>query len=254
MKSLRSSLREAEGMGEPLPPVWQEFVQLGVEFRRGSLCLVAAAPGIGKSLVANTLAVRARTPSLYFSADTDAYTVSTRIGAMLLGDTINNMESRLSEDVVAARLASLDYLRWCFDPSVDIDRIVDDVRAFDMLYGEPPHLIVIDNLSNMFSPEPNPYLAHRFNMEALNILAKETGACVVVLHHLTGEYESGDRPPPMGSIEGKIAKLPGLVLTMFRGKYGDIGVCVCKNRFGPAEPGGGLRCYLKADLERVRIG
>lgn len=242
-------------MGDPLPTVWREFMDLGIEFRRGMLCLIAAAPGVGKSLVANTLAVRAGAPCLYFSADTDAYTVSTRIGAMLTGDTIHNVENRLSADeVVQQRLAALDYIRWNFDASIDIDKIVLDVKAFDIMYGEPPHLIVIDNLSNMFSTEPNPYLAHRFNVEALNILAKETGACVLVLHHLTGEYEGGEIPPPQSALEGKVAKLPGLVLTMFRGKYGDLGVCVCKNRFGPADPSGRMRTYLKADMERVRIG
>ena len=252
MRSLVSSLRDDLGAGQPLPVVWKDLMQQGVEFRRGMLCLIAAAPGVGKSLLGNTIAIRAHVPTLYFSADTDAYTTSTRLTAMLTGQTIN--ESERSLDKMQVRLGDIDWIRWNFNPSVDIAEIVEDVRAFDMQFGSPPDLIIIDNLSNMFSAEANPYLAHRFNMEALNILARESGACVLVLHHLVGEWESGDRPPPQSSIEGKVAKLPGLVLTLWNGKFGDIGVAICKNRFGPADAGGRMRVFLSADKERVRIG
>lgn len=254
MRSLSSSLRDSEGMGEPIPGVFRELVEAGVEFRRGMLCLIAAAPGVGKSVLAVNLALRAHVPSLYLSADTDAYTTSTRVGAAITGLTVAETEVAIANGGIKDRLADIDYLRWSFDASMDIKGIVEEVRAFDVLFGSPPELIVVDNLSNMYSDEPNPYLAHRHNVEALNILARETGACVLVLHHLVGEYEAGDTPPPQSALEGKVAKLPGLVLTLFRGKYNDMGVCIVKNRFGPADPGGRLRCYLGADMERVRIG
>lgn len=254
MRSLVSSLKDDAEAGQPLPTVFAQLSEMGVEFRRGMLVLIAAAPGVGKSLLGVTLAVRAGAPSLYLSADTDAYTTSTRIGALLTGHTIHEVEIKIKNGELRDKLSSLDYIRWSFNASMDINNIVEDVKAFDTMYGAPPELIVVDNLSNMFSDEPNPYLAHRHNTEALNILARETGACVVVLHHLVGEYEGGDRPPPQSAIEGKVAKLPGLVLTLFRGKYGDMGVCVVKNRFGPADPGGRMKTYLPSDFQRVKIG
>ena len=254
MRSLVSSLIDDDGAGIPIPTVFAGLSELGVEFRRGMLCLIAAAPGVGKSLLGVTLAVRAGVPTLYHSADTDAYTTSTRIGALLTGHTIGEIEAMIKDQSLRDKLSTLEQIRWSFNASMDISEIVENVKAFDVQFGAPPELIVIDNLSNMFSEEANPYLAHRHNMEALNILARETGACVLVLHHLVGEYESGDVPPPQSSIEGKVAKLPGLVLTLFRGKYGDMGVCVVKNRFGPADPGGRMRCYLPSDFQRVKIG
>jgi hypothetical protein len=87
----------------------------------------------------------------------------------------------------------------------------------------------------------------------LKELAAECGAAVLVLHHLTGEYESSDRPAPLGALIGKVSKPATLVLTLFRGDYGDVGVCVVKNRFGKADPRGYMRVYLETNLERMSV-
>lgn len=256
MLTLSSALSVTSNAGEPLPPVWEQFVQQGVDFRQGQLVVIAAGPGGGKSVLAVNLVVRARVPALYVSADTDHFTTGMRVASLLSGQTLSVVEAGMKgteAEKYDRLIADVDYVRWAFESTPTVDDIRDDVEAFAHVYGCYPQIVVVDNLMNVYSDEEdNTGLRH--NIEALNILARESGACVVVLHHITGEYESGDRPPALGALIGKVGKMPSLVLTMFRGQYNDIGVCVVKNRFGPADPRGYLRVYLPADLERVRVG
>lgn len=259
MRLLASALAEAGAAGEPLPAVWREFVEQGVEFRRGGVTLIGAAPGGAKSVLALRLAVMAGVPTLYHSADTDAFTVSTRLASMLSGDPVTLVAAALQENNQHPKYRKLvdgvKHIQFDFLPNPSIDDVAENVKAFEILYGEMPHLIVVDNLRNMYSAHHEETPAFRENMELLSILAIESKAAVIVLHHLTGAYEGGELPPDQGAFEGKIAKLPSMALTMFRGKYGDIGVCVVKNRFGPADSmGKRVRCYLDTDLERMRLG
>lgn len=254
MRSLVGALRVSANIGDPLPTVFVELMQMGVEFRRGSVALIASAPGVGKSIFANVLALRARVPTLYLSADTDAFTVATRVGAHMTRRTTTEIEQEVGSPEFRERIQKLDWIRWGFDSNMDIEDIARQVEAFDVMYGEPPWLLVVDNLSSMTSDEGNPFLAHRYNVEMLNVLARETGACVVVLHHLTGFYESGNVPPDQGSLEGKVAKVPSLVLGLFNGNAGDLGVTIVKNRFGDADAGGKLRVFLTVDKSRLQIG
>lgn len=256
MISLATALSQVSEAGEPLPPIWEEFVQNQVDFRQGQLVVVAAGPGGGKSVFAVNLVVRTGEPALYVSADTDHFTTGLRVGALLSGDPLPRVEQAMKAgqgERYERLIGRLEHVRWAFESSPTIDDIKDDVQAFGLMYGCYPKLVVIDNLMNIYSDEEdNTGLRH--SIESLNILARESGACVVVLHHTTGEYESGDVPPSLGALMGKVGKMPSLVLTMFRGRGGDLGICVVKNRFGPADPRGYMRIYMKADLERVRIG
>lgn len=254
--TLSSALSRASQAGEPLPSVWPELVQEGVEFRRGQLVVIAAGPGGNKSVFAVNLAVRAHVPALYISADTDHATTGVRVASLLSGDPTPAVEAGMKGDQAEKyerMIESLDYIRWAFETSPTVEDIRDDVEAFAHVYGCYPELVIVDNLINVYSDEED-NTALRHSIEALNILARESGACVVVLHHLTGAYESGDSPPNLGALIGKVGKMPSLVLTMFRGEYGDLGICIVKNRFGPADPRGFMRCYIRTDQQRMRIG
>ena len=55
----------------PLPDVWKNLVKQSIKFRRGQVCMVAAAPNAGKSMFALIYAIKANVPTLFFSADTD---------------------------------------------------------------------------------------------------------------------------------------------------------------------------------------
>lgn len=257
MITLSNALAQVSTAGEPLPPLWPEFVQQGVSFRQGNLVVIAAGPGGNKSVLAMNLVVRSGVPALYVSADTDQFTTGLRAAALMSGDPLPRVEAAMKtpEGEKYRRLIEQisRHVQWVFDGSPSIDDIRDEVEAFGLVYGCFPQLIVIDNLMNIYSDEED-HTAMRHNIEAFNILARESGACVVVLHHLVGEYESGEKPPSLSALIGKVGKMPSLVLTLFRGQFGDLGVCICKNRYGPADPRGNLRVYLSTNPEKARIG
>ena len=58
--------------------------------------MVAAAPNAGKSMFALVYAIKAKVPTLFFSADTDAATVMLRASAHLAGHTQETVENQIS--------------------------------------------------------------------------------------------------------------------------------------------------------------
>lgn len=219
--------------------------------------MLASGPGGGKSAVALTIAYRSRVPTLIIAPDSDAYTSFTRLGAMISGDTTSQVEAAIREGR-AEKYESLvaetnDYIRWDFGGDPGIEDVVESVEAFGHLYGEYPHLLIVDNLGDIYSDNDNENTGLKHNLHLLKQLAGESNAATIALHHLTGEYESGDIPPPLSALIGKVSKPSSLVITLFRARYGDVGCCIVKNRFGEADPRGNSRVYLDADLERMRI-
>jgi predicted ATP-dependent serine protease len=82
MKTLKRSINKAEVGGEPLPPAFAAFERAGIILRRAEVTVIAGTPGAGKSSVALAMAARAKLPTLYFSADTNAHTMAMRLIAM----------------------------------------------------------------------------------------------------------------------------------------------------------------------------
>jgi replicative DNA helicase len=228
-----------------------------VHIRQAQLTLVAAAPGIGKSVFALTEAVETRVPTLYFSADSDAFVCYTRVAAMVTGWTVTDIETQIENGHTAtidAKLNGLEHLRLNFDPSPSIDDIEDDTRAFALTYGEWPRLIVVDNLSNVYNDTGGEgYQSLEATCDFLHQLARETGAAIIALHHVTGQHEDGTTPPPMSGLRGKVSKIPAMILNLFKPAEGQLGVAVVKNRTGRADPSGGMVIYLNAELDRMKL-
>ena len=70
----------------------------------------------------------------------------------------------------------------------------------------------------------------------LHDLARNTDACVLVLHHVSesNEYGDGTNPPPRRAIQGKVSQLPSLQITLGYDPVGKLlKVAAVKNRFGP---------------------
>ena len=252
MRTLGGAYASNKDAGQTLPDVYQAWVENDVQLRRGQLHIIASGPGCGKSILALTLAVRAGVPALMISPDSDPYTSYSRAAAMLTGHTTHVVEQRLDEYGGVIR-EQLEHIRWEFEQAPSLVEITEGVNAFAHLYGEYPHLIVVDNLGNVYGDSDDDMVSLRHSVEHLKVLAAESSAAVVVLHHLTGEYESSDIPPPLRALIGKVSKAAAVVITLFRGKYGDIGCCIVKNRFGPADPRGFTRCYLNTDLDRMKV-
>jgi RecA-family ATPase len=224
----------------PLPDVWKSLVStdVNVKFRRGQVCMVAAAPNAGKSMFALVYAIKANIPTLFFSADTDTATVMIRTAAHLSGHSQLTVETNLQKNPrhYQEYLSSMQNIQWVFDSSPSLDDIEMEIKAYIELYGIAPELIVIDNLMNVAAETDNEWAGLRAIMMELHDMARKTEACVLVLHHVSeqSEYGSPTMPPPRRAIHGKVSQLPAIILTLgYDPSQGMLRVAAVKNRFGP---------------------
>ena len=221
----------------PLPDVWESLSSKQIKFRRGQVCMVAAAPNAGKSMFALVYAIKAKVPTLFFSADTDVTTVMMRAAAHLSGHAQVSVEDNLSNDSHAydRHFTKIDHIKWVFDSSPSLDDIEMEIKAYIELYGIAPELIVIDNLMNVAAETDNEWAGLRAIMAELHDMARKTEACVLVLHHVSEQTEYGKttEPPARRAIQGKVSQLPALILTLgYDPAMGTLKVAPVKNRFG----------------------
>ena len=222
----------------PLPDVWNCLAAKHIKFRRGQVCMVAAAPNAGKSMFALIYAMKAQVPTLFFSADTDTTTVMMRAAAQSSGHTQVSVEANLSNNShhYDSHFAKFSHIKWVFDSNPSLDDIELEIKAYVELYGEAPELIVIDNLMNVSAETDNEWAGLRAIMMELHDMARKTEACVLVLHHVSeqSEYGNPSNPPARRAIHGKVSQLPALILTLgYDPSQQVLRVAAVKNRFGP---------------------
>jgi replicative DNA helicase len=243
--------------GTPIPTVFERLKGMSAEFRFGQVHLIAAGPGTGKSILALKLALEAGIETLYFSMDSDASTQYSRAVSMVTGEQLSAVQEAVARgqtdhfDMVLNRAR---HIRFVFDSNPSLDEVNDHCLAFGYAMGMWPKLIIVDNLSDLFTDsEETSGLIEA--MEWLAALARKTGACIVALHHLTGEYDSGDMVAPLSALRGKISKKPVLVLTLNRvpENPGVLNVAIVKNRGGIANARGNHACWLMMDLSRMWV-
>lgn len=242
-------MKSSKGTGVPLPVVFKGLGEFGALFRRGQTSLILGAPGGGKSALATHLALFQDytgdgdfVPTLYFSADSDESTLGDRATAAIVQKDVKKVHELLRADdepTWKAQEEATSHIWINFNPSPSLDDIADEVDAYCYANGDYPHFIVIDNIMNVNAngggamEMSNLYSA----MEAFNILARETGSHVMVLHHATGEFTNGDVIIPRSGTMGKIDKVPRLMLTLHRTDVdGIMGISVVKNSNGPSDP------------------
>lgn len=243
----------------PLPDVWTGLAANQMKFRRGQVCMVAAQPNAGKSMFAFIYAIKANVPTLFFSADTDVATATIRAAAHLTQHPQVLVEQNLdlTSEYYRYQLSQIRHIRWVFDPSPTLDDIEAEVKAYVELYGIPPEMIVVDNLSNVVAEQENEWSGLRAIMTEFHHLARTTEACVLVLHHTSEQSEFGKQndPPPRRSIHGKISQLPSMILTLgFNPNDGVLKVAAVKNRFGPHSADGTLYTELFVNYSTCQIG
>ena len=242
--------------GDPLPTVWNTLEAKGINFLRGQLCLICAAPGVGKSALILAYAVKARVPTFYFSADSDSFTVLTRMLSIETGCPLSESTERVrnQQDVELE-----DLIRFSFESSPTLENLKTSLESYEEVYGDFPALIVVDNVTNVLTDlnEEDPFAGLEVLMEQLHGLARLTGACVVGLHHVLGQYNDGATPIPLSGIKGQIARVPEVVLTLHRvcSSYGpdSFRVSAVKNRSSKADPSGLDWAALEFDGSRMLI-
>ncbi len=261
MMTITSAARSKGSVGSPLPITIPALGRQGVAFREGELSLIAGASGIGKTVIAQWNAVFSHVPTLYMSADSHQGTMATRTAAMRSGLPVDICEEQIEEGVGRAwdELRAANHIRWCFDPSPSPDDILGEVAAFATAWGSYPKLIVVDNLRNIDAAGEDMGAGMQSSMKFLHELPRRTGAHVQVLHHVVGEYDSGDKIVPQGGLEQKVSKLPEVILTLHKPSFKQLRVAVIKNRnpMGrheqPASLDGSVGFYLATELSQMQI-
>ncbi|ABE67390.1 DnaB-like dsDNA helicase [Mycobacterium phage Che12] len=247
MFTLNQSLYIRGSAGDPLPDVWDALIQKGTHLRRGQLCLVCAGPGTGKSAFVLAYALKSRVPTLYFSADSDAFTQLTRSVSITTGWSLERSARAVRNEDLAEVAGDLDPIpiRFNYKASPSLDVIEESLQAYDALYEDFPHLIVVDNITNVrtdSSDGDDPFSGLESLMDYLHEMGRETGACVVGLHHVTGPFNDGDKPIPLSGIKGQIGRVPEMVLTLHRVSDGfgpdSLNVSTVKNRGGKSDASG----------------
>ena len=239
MLNLQRAWKSTTTKATPLPDVWKDLKEKQIRFRRGQVCMVAAAPNAGKSMFALIYAIKANVPTLFFSADTDIATVMMRTAAHISGHNQTLVEENLNKNsrYYDAKFEQVKNIQWVFDSSPSLDDIELEIKAYIELYGIAPELIVIDNLMNVVAESDNEWAGLRAIMVDLHDMARQTEACVMVLHHVSeqSEYMRENKPPARRAIHGKVSQLPALILTLnyvsnlYENK---LQVAAVKNRFG----------------------
>lgn len=263
MWTLNQSAGIRGNAGVPIPVPWKAFEELGIVPRRGQLILIAAGPGIGKSAMTLTMVLEALVPSLMYSADSDAFTQLSRSIANLADMKVSAAAEMILEDRITDEIKSelrkipliIDY-----DSSPTPNDIEEILMAYYELCNEFPALIVVDNITNVVtdaSDSGDPFSGLEALMDYLHSMARQTGACVIGLHHVTGDYNNGDKAIPLNGVKGQITRVPEMVLTLHKKplENGRWILCVSpvKNRGGKADPTGQTYAELEFIGETMKV-
>ena len=255
MRTLARAVGSVDIGGEPLPSVFRTFDANKVVIRRSEISMIAGTPGAGKSTLALAIALRAKVPTLYISADTNAHTMAMRLLSMIINKPQSEAEMLLVDDVENSRKVinnSSGHIFWSFESAPTLSDLDQEVEAFEELWGCAPTLIVIDNLMDIANDGGEEFAAMRSTIKELKYLARDTNAAVLLLHH-TKESYVGNPCQPRSALQGMVAQLPALICTVGSNAPGFIAVAPVKNRYGKADPTGDTAFWLQFNPEMMDV-
>ena len=225
---------------------WQSLNVL--EPLRGSLCVVLAQPGMGKSALALNWALGINSPSCLVSLDTDLTTQAVRAAAIKSGKTMAEIKkdpkawslylSRKAEQVRA------------YDLSLSPRDILGLVNAEAEFWGVPPALTIVDNISNLV--REGDYQEYRKLFVDLHRIARIGDTFMLALHHVNRGPNPGQ---PLKMTDGQFSgeQEAEMVLGLWSKNEEFLNVSILKNRTGRADPSGQLYATLKFDRETMQI-
>lgn len=248
---------QSVALSSPLPVQNESFQRNGLVLRQGQFSLVAAAPGVGKTLFATNLSIRTRVPVLYFSADSDEWTVRQRACSILSGRTLDDVESDLGEEswqkYYGDLLRKADHIDWSFRSDLNLEYVAHRIDAFAEVRGHDPKLVILDNLGNTVTQDGgDEYAELRATCRDIQRMARGLSAHFMALHHVKGAKENGDIPIGQGDLLGNLAKIPEQVLGLNRVKDDPrvLNLTVAKNRAGKS----GLSMRVPITKETATVG
>lgn len=243
-----------EGMAAlmPLPAPWKAFAENEALFYRGEISLLAGPPGSMKTITALNVANQIAVPTLYISNDSTRYTIICRAFAMLTGHPQKVAEQIVQDNPELAFkvLKGWENIRFDFHSSPTVERMLVYGEAFRVLYGEYPHLTIVDIMMNISHDGVADQKYWQIFGE-LKELAVLWNTALVAVHH-TKEGVKPNPCPPSSAIMGMANHLQALIVTMI-GQDDSILYNVVKNRNGASAPAGDRPFQLPVEPAKCRI-
>lgn len=232
----RAVTRGAVGV-DPLPALFASWNERGIRFYPKNVHMIAGRPGSFKTTVALNAIVNLGLPTLGFSNDSDDLTVASRLLAMSTGKTTDQMEEWINQNAeeAGAALRRFDFLSWNFLPNPTLDDIWLETYAYAEMHGQWPKVILIDILKNVAAEFGDEWGSLREVMIQSLVLARETEACVVLVHHAT-DGAKGKPVPTRADILGKVGALPAVMVNVGMDDNNDLWVAGVKVRKAKSDP------------------
>lgn len=198
--------------------------------------MLAGVPGSHKTRLTLNAMVNMGVPTLAFSTDSDQTTVASRLAALATGTPTSVTETWQHQQpaALAAALARYDHIKWDFRPDPDLDHIWLSSYAYAEAEGRYPDQIVVDIASDIGHDTGDEWGSLRDLMRQSKILARETGAHVLLVHHAADSERTKKPCPRRSDIHGKIAAIPELIVTCGTDWQGQLHVAAVKNRHAKA--------------------
>lgn len=242
----------------PLPrvEVLSSLYGAGVVPRKSQILMIAGQPGSLKSMFGQWYADSLGVPVLYFCADSDQHTAISRLVAKRSGIAVSDVAAALETGYGSSLLGHLQgsQVQFCFDSGPTLQDMADEIAAYVELHDAFPDVILIDNLLNVEAETGEDMAGMRRIAKEVHRIARETGAAVIILHHMR-ETGSPLFPQPRADISGKVAQLPEVILSVAHDETERcFKVNVSKNRSGPQDPTGRMFHRFSADPARATFG
>lgn len=241
MYSLHKFAGRTGSLGVPLPDPFPMFALARIKFRRGGTSLIAGTPGSYKSVLAlNMLTTWAEDHSvLYFSADSDEFTVAKRLAGIITDQETETVETRMHNSEARRQyeepLARVQKARFVYK-SLTPETIEKHLAAFEEVQGAYPDVVFIDNLIDTVD-DPTDWGGMISFIKECDKMSREMQSHFCILHHASESWAQGNpgMPPPSWAVQGKVNQIPRLVLTV-AAQENWLRVACVKNTNGPMDP------------------
>lgn len=256
MLTLSRSVGRTESAAEPLPMPFASWLQRGIRLRRSSVSMIAGLPASYKTALALNLMVGMKVPTLAFNTDSSLETVRARLLALASGRPTEETESwPISQPQKAAELLSAyDFLKFDFRPDPTLDDIWLETYAYAEVHGQWPAQIVIDIVSDVGHEAGDEWATLRDLMRQSKVLARETSAHVLLIHHASDSPQTKRPCPRRSDIHGKVAAIPEVIITCGMDEQLRLCVACVKNRHAKADKDAQNHFPMQLHAERAYIG
>lgn len=253
----------SESVGERVHSPW-EALDSFVDIREGDAVTVLGAPMSNKSNLMLNWLIRNRVPAIYGSFDTPLIDMTARSLSILSGDSIDTVFERVRGGEYN-KFAEEQMTLWftddnsCLTPNRDGITLLDDLAvAYEEFLGEPPKVIVLDNLSDTSESLDHVHLQAAFK-QARDV-GRRLNAAVFALHHVKRNSDEKDPaaiPIKLNDGVGAGERDAAVVLGLWKPRYGDsrvLRVAHLKSKRKEASPAGGLFKDFSLDEAHAYIG